>query len=107
MVFHLVSMALQITNTWQEDQCEVQSVTSRPETSRYQDFSHVFESIGMSLENFGIEKSLSFGLKNEVVSEFFVSKKSISIDLTTSFLNIYGYKGLRSVKHMSRDINHL
>ena len=80
---------------------------SRPETSRYQDFSHVFESIGMSLENFGLEKSLSFGLKNKVVSEIFVSKKSISIDLTTSFQNIYGYKGLRSVKPMSRDIDHL
>ena len=82
-------------------------MTSRPETSRYQDFSHVFESIGISLENFGLEKSLSFGIKNKVVSEIFVSKKNISIDLTTSFQNIYGYRGLRSVKPMSRDIDHL
>ena len=70
-------------------------MTSRPETSRYQDFSHVFESIGMSLENFGLEKSLNLGLKNKVsvsVSEIFVSKKSISIDLITSFQNIYVYR---------------
>ena len=33
-----------------------QSVTSRLETSRYQDFSQFFESIGLGLENFGLEK---------------------------------------------------
>ena len=34
----------------------VQSVTSRLETSRYRDFSQFFESIGLSLENYGLEK---------------------------------------------------
>ena len=38
--------------------CETQSVTSRFETSRYRDFSHFFESIGI-----GLEKSLSIGLE--------------------------------------------
>ena len=33
-----------------------QSVTSRLETSRYRDFSQFFESIGLSFENFGLEK---------------------------------------------------
>ena len=33
-----------------------QSVTSRLETSRYRDFSQFFESIGLGLENFGLEK---------------------------------------------------
>ena len=36
--------------------CEQQSVTSRLETSRYRDFSQFFESIGLGLENFGLEK---------------------------------------------------
>ena len=34
----------------------MQSVTSRFETSQYRDFSQFFESIGLSLENFGLEK---------------------------------------------------
>ena len=33
-----------------------QSVTYRLETSRYRDFSQFFESIGLGLENFGLEK---------------------------------------------------
>ena len=41
-----------------------QSVTSRLETSRYRDFSQFFESIGLGLENFGLEKSLGISLKN-------------------------------------------
>ena len=41
-----------------------QSVTSRLETSRYRDFSQFFVSIGLSLENFGREKSLGIGLEN-------------------------------------------
>ena len=41
-----------------------QSVTSRLETSRYRDFSQLFESIGLGLKNFGLEKSLSIGLEN-------------------------------------------
>ena len=36
--------------------CYKQSVTSRLETSRYRDFSHFFESIGLGLENFGLKK---------------------------------------------------
>ena len=35
-----------------------QSVTSRLEASLYRDFSQFFESIGLNLENFGLEKSL-------------------------------------------------
>ena len=42
----------------------MQSVTSRFETSRYRDFSQFFESIGLGLENFGLEKSLGIGLEN-------------------------------------------
>ena len=41
-----------------------QSVTSRLETSRYRDLSQFFESIGLGLENFGLEKSLGIGLEN-------------------------------------------
>ena len=41
-----------------------QSVTSRLETSQYRDFSQFFESIGLGLENFGLEKSLGIGLEN-------------------------------------------
>ena len=49
--------------------CEIyqsnqQSVTSRLETFRYRDFSQFFESIGLGLENFGLEKSLGIGLEN-------------------------------------------
>ena len=41
-----------------------QSVTSRLKTSQYRDFSQFFESIGLGLENFGLEKSLGIGLEN-------------------------------------------
>ena len=41
-----------------------QKVTSRLETSRYRNFSQFFVSIGLGLENFGLEKSLSIGLEN-------------------------------------------
>ena len=44
--------------------CVSQSVTSRLETSRYRDFSQFFESIGLGLKNFGLEKSLGIGLEN-------------------------------------------
>ena len=49
----------------------MQSVTSRLETSRYRDFSQFFESIGLGLENFGLEKSLGIGLQKK----YLVSKK--------------------------------
>ena len=39
-----------------DDDDDEQSVTSRLETSRYRDFSQFFESIGLGLENFGLEK---------------------------------------------------
>ena len=41
-----------------------QSVTSRLETSRYRDFSQFFESIGLGLENLGLEKKSRIGLEN-------------------------------------------
>ena len=49
-----------------------QSVTSRLETSRYRDFSQFFESIGLGLENFGLEKKSR---------KYLVSKKSLGIGL--------------------------
>ena len=53
-----------------------QSVTSRLETSRYQDFSQFFESIGLSLENFGLEKKSRYRSR-----KYLVSKKSLGISL--------------------------
>ena len=59
-----------------------QSVTSRLETSRYRDFSQFFESIGLGLENFGLEKKVSvsvskiFSLKKKVSKIFGLEKKS-------------------------------
>ena len=53
-----------------------QSVTSRLETSRYRDFSQFFESIGLSLENFGLEKKSRYRSR-----KYLVSKKSLGIGL--------------------------
>ena len=53
-----------------------QSVTSRLETSRYRDFSQCFESIGLGLESFGLEKKVSVS-----VSKIFSLKKSLGIGL--------------------------
>ena len=53
-----------------------QSVTSRLETSRYRDFSQFFESIGLGLENFGLEKKSRYRSR-----KYLVSKKSLSIGL--------------------------
>ena len=39
-------------------------MTSRLETSRYRDFSQFFESIGLGLENLGLEKKSRIGLEN-------------------------------------------
>ena len=61
-----------------------QSVTSRFETSRYRDFSQFFESIGLGLKNFGLEKSLGIGLKKKSryrSRKYLVSKKSLGIGL--------------------------
>ena len=53
-----------------------QSVTSRLETSRYRDFSQFFVSIGLSLENFGLEKKSRYRSR-----KYLVSKKSLGIGL--------------------------
>ena len=53
-----------------------QSVTSRLETSRYRDFFHFFESIGIGLDKFGLEIKVSVS-----VSENFSLKKRLSISL--------------------------
>ena len=53
-----------------------QSVTSRLETSRYRDFSQFFESIGLGLENFGLEKKSRYRSR-----KYLVSKKSLGIGL--------------------------
>ena len=66
-----------------------QSVTSRLETSRYRDFSQFFESIGLGLENLGLEKKSRIGLENiwsQKKSWYrsrkdLVSKKSLGIGL--------------------------
>ena len=52
-----------------------QSVTSRLETSRYRDFSQFFESIGLSLENFGLEKKSRYRSRKYLVSK----KVSVSV----------------------------
>ena len=53
-----------------------QSVTSRLETSRYRDFSQFVESIGLGLENFGLEKKSRYRSR-----KYLVSKKSLSLGL--------------------------
>ena len=67
-----------------------QSVTSRLETSRYRDFSQFFESIGLGLENFGLEKKSRYRSRKYLVSKkksryrsqkYLVSKKSLGIGL--------------------------
>ena len=54
----------------------IQSVTSRLETSWYRDFSQFFESIGLGLENFGLEKKSRYRSR-----KYLVSKKSLGIGL--------------------------
>ena len=56
--------------------CIEQSVTSRLETSRYRDFSQFFESIGLGLEIFGLEKKSRYRSR-----KYLVSKKSLGIGL--------------------------
>ena len=53
-----------------------QSVTSRLETSRYRDFSQLFESIGLGLEIFDLEKKSRYRSR-----KYLVSKKSLGIGL--------------------------
>ena len=59
-----------------------QSVTSRLETSRYRDFSQFFESIGLGLKNFGLEKKSRYRSQ-----KYLVSKKSLGIGLDEIFLS--------------------
>ena len=59
-----------------DDDDDEQSVTSRLETSRYRDFSQFFESIGLGLENFGLEKKSRYRSR-----KYLVSKKSLGIGL--------------------------
>ena len=49
-------------------------MTSRLETSRYRDFSQFFESIGLGLKNFGLEKKSRYRSR-----KYLVSKKSLGI----------------------------
>ena len=51
-------------------------MTSRLKTSRYRDFSQFFESIGLGLENFGLEKKSRYQSR-----KYLVSKKSLGIGL--------------------------
>ena len=59
-----------------DDDDDEQSVTSRLETSRYRDFSQFFESIGLGLESFGLEKKSRYRSR-----KYLVSKKSLGIGL--------------------------
>ena len=54
-------------------------MTSRLETSQHQDFSQFFESIGLSLENFGLEKKSRYRSQ-----KYFVSKK-VSVSVSKIF----------------------
>ena len=73
-----------------------QSVTSRLETSRYRDFSQFFESIGLGLENFGLEKKSRYWSRKYLVSikvsvsvsKTLVSKKSLGIETFLNFLRV-------------------
>ena len=63
-----------------------QSVTSRLETSRYRDFSQFFESIGLGLKHFGLEKKSRYRSQ-----KYLVLKKSLNIGLE----NIWSWKKSR------------
>ena len=70
-----------------------QSVTSRLETSRYRDFSQFFESIGLGLKNFGLEKKSQyrsrkvFGLKKslDIGLEHIWYRKQVSVSVSRIF----------------------
>ena len=91
-----------------------QSVTSRLETSRYRDFSQFFESIGLGLKNFGLEKksrcrfrkkvsvsvSKTFGLEKKSryrSRKYLVSKKSLGIGLNEIFWSCHSVVKTRKV----------
>ena len=66
-------------------------MTSRLETSRYQDFSQFFESIG--LENFGLEKKSRYRSRKKVsvsVSKTFGLEKGLGIGLENFGLKNFG-----------------
>ena len=82
-----------------------QSVTSRLETSRYQDFSQSFESIGLGLENFGLEKKSRYWSR-----KYLVSKKGLGIDLKNFGLekkSRYRSQNFWSQKSLSNDLKNL
>ena len=56
-----------------------QSVTSRLEASRHRDFSQFFESIGLGLENFGLEK------KSRYRSQKYLVSKKVSVSVSKIF----------------------
>ena len=56
-----------------------QSVTSRLENSRYRDFSQFFESIGLGLKYFGLDKKSRYRSQ-----KYFVSKK-VSVSVSKIF----------------------
>ena len=79
-----------------------QSVTSRLETSRYRDFSQFFESIGIGLENFCLEKKSRFRSR-----KYLVLKKSLGIGLENFGLKKSLDIGLENIglkKSLSNDL---
>ena len=67
-----------------------QSVTSRLETSRYRDFSQFFESIGLGLKNFGLEKKSRYRSRwNLLVSSLSAMISSTQNLSTFLILSIY------------------
>ena len=73
-----------------------QSVTSRLETSRYRDFSQFIESIGLGLENFGLEKKSQYRCRKYLVSK----KVSVSVSKIFGLVKkpLYRSQKLRSQK---------
>merc|ERR1712107_111040 len=73
-----------------------QCVTSRLETSRYRDFSQFFESIGLGLQNLGLEKKSRIGLENiwsqkslGIGLEKIWSRKKVSVTVSKILVLIY------------------
>ena len=70
-------------------------MTSRLETSRYRDFSQFFESIGLGLENLGLEKKSRIGLENiwsqkksRPRSRKFWSRKKVLVSVSMKFFGL-------------------
>ena len=70
-------------------------MTSRLETSRYRDFSQFLESIGLGLENFGLEKKSQYRSRKYLVSKkvsVSVSKILVSKKVSVSVSKIFALK---------------